>query len=474
MPFKSKFSVKLFCSYCHEDNKYRARMEKALALLKNQDKILDSWSDQDIIPGQNISDVTRKHIKEADIVVFLLSPDFISSEACMEEWAQASDSTKSGPLVRIPIILKECAWKHVSGMADCLALPNDGVPVDISSNLDVAWQQVYEGIKSAVEKIRREFTIKDEFRERMESTEFASQDVVPLQRIFVFPRLSSFTETSTDSAVESTVDNLPDLLNRERILLHGDQLSGKSALCRHILLSLNDESKPVIHIDLAKVGGKTNEAAFRREYESQFHGDYSLWKEQENTTAIVDNLTNSPSAVEHLVLAAKIFKRVVVATSSDTYHAYFRDDERFAKFTEIRIRPLTHNGQEELIRKRVELLNNGRRISDGQIDAIENHVNSVVINNKILPRYPFYILSILQTYEGFMPSNLSVTSFSHCYYVLVLAHLIKSGIEKSDGVINSCFNFLEEFAFDRHKFDNSNRDSPVCQPHPIHSLSGIT
>ena len=46
-----------------------------------------------------------------------------------------------------------------------------------------------------------------------------------------------------------------------------------------------------------------------------------------------------------------------------------------------------------------------------------------------------------------MPSNLSITSQGHCYYVLILANLIKAGISRSDDDINACFNFAENLAF---------------------------
>ena len=46
-----------------------------------------------------------------------------------------------------------------------------------------------------------------------------------------------------------------------------------------------------------------------------------------------------------------------------------------------------------------------------------------------------------------MPNDLSITSYGHCYYVLIIAHLFKSGIAKSDDEINACLNFAENLAF---------------------------
>ena len=58
------------------------------------------------------------------------------------------------------------------------------------------------------------------------------------------------------------------------------------------------------------------------------------------------------------------------------------------------------------------------------------------------------MLSILQTYEAFMPTNMSITSHGYCYQVLIIAHLLKAGISRSDDEIDSCFNFVERLAFE--------------------------
>ena len=46
-----------------------------------------------------------------------------------------------------------------------------------------------------------------------------------------------------------------------------------------------------------------------------------------------------------------------------------------------------------------------------------------------------------------MPNKLNMTSYGHCYYILILAHLIRSGIQEEDSEINSCINFASHFAF---------------------------
>ena len=42
---------------------------------------------------------------------------------------------------------------------------------------------------------------------------------------------------------------------------------------------------------------------------------------------------------------------------------------------------------------------------------------------------------------------MAITSYGHCYYILIVANLMRSGISKADDDVNACFNFAERLAF---------------------------
>lgn len=89
-----EFSVDLFYSYSHRDKKYKEKMEESLSLLRDQDKILKTWSDNNILPGQNIPDKIEEKINSTNIIVFLVSQNFIASRECMKEWFRACEIAK--------------------------------------------------------------------------------------------------------------------------------------------------------------------------------------------------------------------------------------------------------------------------------------------------------------------------------------------------------------------------------------------
>lgn len=443
------YTAKLFYSYCHKDEIYREEMEKALRLLKRKN-LLDEWSDQKILPGMHITPAIREKMEEAEIFVFLLSQNFIASEECMKEWEWAKAAFTSDKLIfRIPIVLEDCAWLDLLDSDDDVkALPADGKPVSSFPSSATAWHQVYEGVKLVIEELRNNFTPKLSFLREMEQTEFLSQDSISLQEIYVFPRLTTYAPQSGKVQIsDEIVTDLEHLLAKKHALVHGPEMSGKTALSRSIFLHLVKESIPALYLDVGQYSSKYPERHFKEAYKSQFNGDYGLWKSNREKTVLLDNLTGSASDIEMVSFAKSNFERVIITLSSDVFSSFFRDDPRLADFYEMKIEPLSHSEQEKLIRLRLMLMRNGEPVADGLVDKVEDRVNSIIISNKIVPRYPFYVLSILQTYEGFMPDNLSISSFGHCYHALIVAKLIKSGISQSDSDINSCFNFAEKLAY---------------------------
>ena len=146
--------VELFYSYCHVDERYKSKMETSLDLLR-QNGYIHQWSDTAILPGRSISGSVDPKMDAADILVFVLSPDFIKSAECRREWVYARSRAETDVrLFRIPIIVRHCAWQDFLGKDNVLALPKDGVPVSAFPDEDEAWLQVYDGIKRVVEELR--------------------------------------------------------------------------------------------------------------------------------------------------------------------------------------------------------------------------------------------------------------------------------------------------------------------------------
>ena len=177
---QSDYAVKLFYSYCHGDKgdpregeghpqgdeRYRVELEKWLAPLRREG-LVEGWSDQCIPAGGDIPVSTRLSMESADVFVFLLSPDFLESPPCMKEWEYAKGLESKHPQLvrRVPIIVRECAWEDLLQDDNIKVLPKDGDPVASFDSAEVAWKQVYRGIKEVAQEVREKMLIEivDEF-----------------------------------------------------------------------------------------------------------------------------------------------------------------------------------------------------------------------------------------------------------------------------------------------------------------------
>ncbi len=184
--------IELFYSYSHEDEEFKTEMEQTLALLKRDD-VLNAWHDRKILPGQHLNEEIKKHMDRSDILVFFFSRAFFASEACVEEWEYAKELASLGkPIVRIPIIARVCPWLDFLDSDDVLALPRDGEPISGYLDRDVAWHQVYEGIKGVVEDLRNTIKPKTEHLATLTKTEAVGKhrEFIDLIDLFVFPNLT--------------------------------------------------------------------------------------------------------------------------------------------------------------------------------------------------------------------------------------------------------------------------------------------
>lgn len=144
----------VFFSYSHEDEELRNRLEKHLALLKRQG-LVDAWHDRRILAGTEIDRAISSTLEAADIVLLLVSADFLASEYCYSKEMQfAMARHDAGSAVVIPVILKPCDW-HSAPFGKLLATPRDGKAVTSWANVEEALADVASHVRKRVEDSHR-------------------------------------------------------------------------------------------------------------------------------------------------------------------------------------------------------------------------------------------------------------------------------------------------------------------------------
>ncbi|KFE64952.1 toll/interleukin-1 receptor domain-containing protein [Hyalangium minutum] len=144
--------AKLFFSYSHADEALRNRLETHLTMLKRQG-LIEPWHDRRITAGNEFDASISKHLEAANVILLLVSSDFLASEYCYsKEMMRALERHEADEARVIPVILRSCDW-HSSPFGKLLAAPRDGKPVTMWPNEDEALTDVAVKVREAVKEL---------------------------------------------------------------------------------------------------------------------------------------------------------------------------------------------------------------------------------------------------------------------------------------------------------------------------------
>ena len=141
--------VEIFFSYAHEDEALRDKLAKHLSLLQRQG-VVTLWHDRNINTGTDWSYSIDQHLQIAEIILLLVSANFIASDYCYSiEMQRAMDRSDREEAIVIPIILRPVDWESAP-FGRLQALPKDAKPVATWSNVDQALLNTAEGIRRVI------------------------------------------------------------------------------------------------------------------------------------------------------------------------------------------------------------------------------------------------------------------------------------------------------------------------------------
>src|SRR6266536_3324950 len=140
--------VKIFLCYAHEDEMLLKQLKKHLKPLERQG-LIEIWYDREIKAGTVWKHEISQHLNDAQIILLLVSPDFINSEYCYgTELKRALERHESGGARVIPVIGRPVYWQGILGHLQ--TLPRDGIPIT-----DPYWHDQDRALHSVVEGLRQ-------------------------------------------------------------------------------------------------------------------------------------------------------------------------------------------------------------------------------------------------------------------------------------------------------------------------------
>lgn len=456
---------KLFISYSHLDEEQINQFIKHLAPLKNNG-LIDEWYDRKIIAGQDLQKNIDNNLEDADIICLFISVDFLSSKACLREKADAIKLKKKKVITIIPIILAPCGWLDDKDLSPLLALPTDGKAISSFKDSNVAWNNVYDELKKVIEKENAiiQLKISGQFLSFLQSTELLSKahsqkEEVLLDDIFVYPELARYDDLREYEKTESSEKLIDDFFNYSKALIAGEDQSGKTTLCKKLFIDLRQKSFVPIYISDKKnyyLGSIENKIS--KAFKEQYHESILLERiEKDRIVPIIDDF-HFAKHKEKLVQALASYRNQIVIVD-DIFGLNFRDENLIKSINHFKIQEFIPSLRNKLIKKWVLLTDNKSEVlqSDNtiyqNIDYKTEFVDTAlgkIIGSGIMPAYPFFIVSVMSTYETFnKPLDQEITSQGYCYQALIYMYLRKQGVKNDE--IDTYINFLSELAFYIHK-----------------------
>lgn len=201
--------VNIFYSYSHVDEELRERFEVHMAGIKRKGMI-EEWHDRKILSGQNFESQIDKHLENADIIIFLVSADFLASDYCYNrEVIKAVERHNEGRCIVVPVILRECDWEG-SPFESIQGLPFDMKPVKSRHwhDIDEAFTHIVRELKKIIKK---SFADKSKIKENHEDKTIS----------FIVRNGISGQETEVSTSSTSTIKELLDELLKNSLLEHG-------------------------------------------------------------------------------------------------------------------------------------------------------------------------------------------------------------------------------------------------------------
>ncbi|MEZ4905098.1 MAG: toll/interleukin-1 receptor domain-containing protein [Spirosomataceae bacterium] len=146
---------RLFISYSSQNSAFFQRFLVHLAPLKRMG-IVDYWHDRMITNGTLWDEKIQKELESSDIVVFLLSPDFLNVPYVLDVEIPKAIEFKKHPFF---IQLMDCGWQRFDllnqyqNASDQKQTNKNFINLKADPNDSTTWEKIIDDLKSTIENL---------------------------------------------------------------------------------------------------------------------------------------------------------------------------------------------------------------------------------------------------------------------------------------------------------------------------------
>jgi hypothetical protein len=145
--------VEIFYCYARANEDALLSLQKVLKPLERL-KLIQPWHSRQIMPGATVAQEIEAHLDQAQVIILLLSPEFLESDYCcgvkMERVLQLHREAR---VHLVPVLLHPCLW-DVTSLQGLQSLPDGGIPISEWPNQAAAWHDVAVNIHALVREIQ--------------------------------------------------------------------------------------------------------------------------------------------------------------------------------------------------------------------------------------------------------------------------------------------------------------------------------
>jgi len=284
---------------------------------------------------------------------------------------------------------------------------------------------------------------------------------VKLSDLYVFPDLEKIEVNNNDIDSFYDSEKLITETSFSTCIIEGENQSGKTSLLFMLYGKFIEAEKYPLFMDCKLFKSSDIDKVLKNAFKQQYDGtDYDFEKylqyDKSHKTALLDNL-------QDLNLNTKTIKKIikdlenrfgkVIITTNSLYGLISPIEVEFKDLVVFNLKPLGY-------KKRTQLIENYHKLSTSDSTITEKYLLDktrqsfmqvqTVLGDRLMPPYPVFVLSILQTIVYAKPINYEQTSYGYCYHSLIHIALSKKANVENE-YIDTFFNFLSEFAFYLYK-----------------------
>jgi len=135
-----------------EDERYVRELERHLRGLERNKTIRITHGGR-INIGESWDRAIDERLQHADVVLLMISPDFLSSERAMREIRSALQTAAERGTRVFPVLLRPVVYEAIGELAGLQPSPKNGIPISEWPRRDEAWSEVTRDIRRTLDSL---------------------------------------------------------------------------------------------------------------------------------------------------------------------------------------------------------------------------------------------------------------------------------------------------------------------------------